>query len=127
MQLSSRSVRHQETTAQFKTTCNQWRIQGEGPGGGLDPSPIRPYACFRLKFLHRQDRIPLFNWLVSLMKRALDFATKQNSRDIQKCHWCWVPSYDLFASARKTVVNLSKDVFERRTSTGSVFFFIFEQ
>ena len=79
-----------------------WRIQGEGPGG-LDPSPIRPYACFRLKFLHRQDRIPFFNWLVCLMKRALDFATKLNSRDIKKCHWFWVPSYDLFASARKTV------------------------
>ena len=56
------------------------------------------------------------------MKRALDFATKLNSRDIQKCHWFWVPSYDLFASARKTVVNLSRDVFERRTSTGSGFF-----
>ena len=79
-----------------------WRIQGEGPGG-LDPSPIRPYACFRLKFLHRQDRIPFFNWLVCLMKRALNFATKLNSRDIKKCHWFWVPSYDLFASARKTV------------------------
>ena len=35
-QLSSRSVSPQETTAQFKTTCNQWRIQGEGPGG-TDP------------------------------------------------------------------------------------------
>ena len=56
------------------------------------------------------------------MKRALDFATKLNSRDIQKCHWFWVPSYDLFASARKTVVNLSRDVFERRTSTGSGLF-----
>ena len=36
------------------------------------------------------------------MKRALDFATKLNSRDIQKCHWFWVPSYDLLAPARKT-------------------------
>ena len=71
--------------------------------GGPDPSPIRPYACLRLKFLHRQDRIPLFNWLICLMKRALDFATKLNSRDIKKCYWFWVPSYDLFAPARKTV------------------------
>ena len=37
------------------------------------------------------------------MKRALHFATKLNSRDIQKCNCFWVPSYDLFASARKGV------------------------
>ena len=37
------------------------------------------------------------------MKRALHFATKLNSRDIQKCNCFWVPSYDLFASARKAV------------------------
>ena len=30
---------------------------------GPDP-PIRPDACLRLKFLHRQDRISLFNWLI---------------------------------------------------------------
>ena len=29
------------------------------------------------------------------MKHALNFATKLNSRDIQKCNWFWVPSYDL--------------------------------
>ena len=34
------------------------------------------------------------------MKHALYFATKLNSRDIQKCDCFWVPSYDLFASAR---------------------------
>ena len=33
------------------------------------------------------------------MKHALHFATKLNSRDIQKCNSFWVPSYDLFASA----------------------------
>ena len=37
------------------------------------------------------------------MKRVLYFATKLNSRDIQKCDCLWVPSYDLFASARKAV------------------------
>ena len=37
------------------------------------------------------------------MKRALHFATKLNSRDIKKCNCFWVPSYDLFASARKAV------------------------
>ena len=37
------------------------------------------------------------------MKRALHFVTKLNSRVIQKCISFWVPSYDLFASARKAV------------------------
>ena len=37
------------------------------------------------------------------MKRVLHFATKLNSRDIQKCNCFWVPSYDLFASAQKAV------------------------
>ena len=37
------------------------------------------------------------------MKRPLQFATKLNFRDIQKYNCFWVPSYDLFASARKVV------------------------
>ena len=40
------------------------------------------------------------------MKHALNFDTKLNSRDIQKCHWLcvWgIPSYDLFASVWKVV------------------------
>ena len=37
------------------------------------------------------------------MKRAWHFSTKLNSRDIKKCNCFWVPSYDLFASARKAV------------------------
>ena len=53
-----------------------------GDGSGVR-TPIRPDACLRLKFLHRQDRISLFNWLIFLMKRALRFATKLNCRDIQ--------------------------------------------
>ena len=40
----------------------QWRIQGEGPGVGT--LHLRPDACLRLKFLHQQDRISLFNWLI---------------------------------------------------------------
>ena len=62
------------------------------PGGGSMPPPpppplIRPDACLRLKFLHRQNCIPLFNWLIfSLMKQALHFASKLNSRDIPKCN-----------------------------------------
>ena len=31
-----------------------------GWGRGAPPPPIRPEACLRLKFLHRQDRISLF-------------------------------------------------------------------
>ena len=83
----------------------QWRIQGEGPEAWTSPSPSPspPDACLRLKFLHRQDRISLLNWLIFLMKRALHFATKLNSRDIQKCNRFLVPCYDLFASARKAV------------------------
>ena len=45
------------------------------------------------------------------MKRVLYFATKLNSRDIQKCDCLWVPSYDLFVSARKAV-------FPASTATG---------
>ena len=43
------------------------------------------------------------------MKRVLYFATKLNSRDIQKCDCLWVSSYDLFASARKAVGRFSND------------------
>ena len=74
-----------------------------GGSGGPDP-PIRPDACLRLKSLHRQDRISLLNWLIFfLRKRALHVATKLNFRDIQKCNCFCVPSYDLFASARKAL------------------------
>ena len=70
-----------------------------GGSGGTNP-PIRPYACLRLKFLHQQDHhnfISFFNFLIFFMKYTLHFATKLNSRDIQKCNWFWVPSCDMFA------------------------------
>ena len=54
-----------------------------GGSGGLRIFPSRPDACLRLKFLHRRDRISLFNWLIFLMKGTLHFATKQNSWDIK--------------------------------------------
>ena len=58
----------------------------------------------RLKFLHRHDHISISTaWLMFLMNRALHFATRLNSRDIQKFNCFWVPSDDLFASARKAV------------------------
>ena len=70
----------------------QWRIM---PLPRPAPS-IKPDACLRLKFLHREDRIFLLNWLIFLMKRALHFATKLNSRDIEKCkRFIWAPSSDL--------------------------------
>ena len=77
-----------------------------GGSGGVRILPSRPDACLRLKFLHRQDRISLFNWLIFSMKRALRFATKQNSWDIKKCDCFWVLS-----SARKAVL-------PARTATG---------
>ena len=40
---------------------------------------FRPETCLRQKFLHPQDRISLFNWLILLMKHALHFAVKLNS------------------------------------------------
>ena len=61
-------------------------------------------VCLRRIFLYRQDRISLFNLLIFfLMKRALHFATKVNSRDIKKCNCFWVPSCDLLASSNKAV------------------------
>ena len=65
-----------------------------GPGGGSGGSrpPIRPDACLILEFLHRQDRISLLKWLIISMKRALNFATKLNSRDIKK-NCFWVPNW----------------------------------
>ena len=43
---------------------------GERLGGGRPPSPFRPETCLRLKFLHRQARISLFNWLNFLNETA---------------------------------------------------------
>ena len=80
----------------------QWRIQGRVRGVRTTLSDLT-LTTLRLKSLHQQDRISLFNWLIFLMKRAWHFSTKLNSRDIQKCNCFWVPSYDLFASARKAV------------------------
>ena len=65
---------------------NLLAVADPAEGFGLPP-PIRPDACLRLKFLNRQDCVSLFNWLIfSLMKQALHFASKLNSRDIPKCN-----------------------------------------
>ena len=44
--------------------------RGRVGGGGRPPSPFRPETCLRLKFLHRQARISLFNWLNFLNETA---------------------------------------------------------
>ena len=47
---------------------------GGGGGGGfgsVPPPPIRPDAFLRLKFLHRQNRVSFFNWLIFNVGRAL--------------------------------------------------------
>ena len=87
---------------------------GRGPPGPPGPpSPITPDAWLRLKFFHRQgcSRISRFNWLTFLLKRALHFATKLNTRDIQKCNCFSVPSYDVFASTRKYFTRQRRPVF----------------
>ena len=84
---------------------------GGGSGGSGPPLWDLTLTTLRLKLLHRQDHVSLFNWLIFLMKQAWHFPTKVNARDIQKCNCFWVPSYDLFASARKAV-------FPAQTATG---------
>ena len=50
-------------------------VADPGRGFGAPHPLVRPDAWLRLNFLHRQDRLSLFNWLAFLMKRALHFAT----------------------------------------------------
>ena len=45
---------------------------GRGSGGSRR-TPIRPDTCLRLKFLHRQDRISLFNWLFFFNEMCVAF------------------------------------------------------
>ena len=52
-----------------------------GIGGVRTPLtlPIRPEACLRLKFLHQQDCISLFDSQVVLTKRVLHFVKSVQS------------------------------------------------
>ena len=80
--------------------------QGEGPGLRGPPSQSELSNVWHWNsYIDRitTDHISRLKWLIFLTKHALHFATKLNSRDIQKCNCFWVPSYDLFASARKAV------------------------
>ena len=80
----------------------QWRIQGKGPGVWTPPFPpsdltlVWDWNSYYGRIIYHF----LTGWFL-LMKQALHFATKLNSRDIQKCYCFWVPSYDLLASAPK--------------------------
>ena len=57
-----------EAPRSLSWASTQWRIQKEGPGVRTPPPPppplLRPDAWLRLKFLRRQDRISLFNWVI---------------------------------------------------------------
>ena len=82
-------------------------LGGRGEGGGvrrLGPPPP-PYLALVWDWNSCIDRIVYHSWTgwFFLMKRALHFATKLNSKDNQKFNCFWVPSYDLFASARNAV------------------------
>ena len=88
----------------FRLTGYTYSGESRGRVRGIrTPISDLTLTTLRLKFLHRQDRISLFNWTIFTMKRAWHVSTKLNSRDIKKCNCFWVPSYDLFASARKAV------------------------
>ena len=82
----------------------QWWIQGECQGGP-DPQTSLSDLTLVWDWKFYIDRIVyhfLTGWYL-LIKHALHFATKLNSRDIKKCNCFWVPFYDLFTSACKAV------------------------
>ena len=87
-----------------------------GFGGSRRPPPPPPFLTDLTlvwgwnSYIDRIVYHFLTGWFF-LIKRALQFWTKLNSRDIQKSNCSWVPSYDLFASARKAV-------FSAPTATG---------
>ena len=103
------------TTDQFNPLYLLWIVSGGSRGRVLgvqtpvsDLTLVWDWNSYIDRILYHS-----FLWLIFLMKHALHFATKLNSRDIKKCDCFWVPSYDLFASARKAV-------FPAPTATGSV-------
>ena len=82
----------------------QWWIQGECQGGP-DPQTSLSDLTLVWDWKFYIDRIVYHfstGWYL-LIKHALHFATKLNSRDIKKCNCFWVPFYDLFTSACKAV------------------------
>ena len=57
---------------------------GSRGGAGCSGPSIRPDACLRLKFLHQQDRISLFNWLVFFNKTRFAFCHKTKFQGYSK-------------------------------------------
>ena len=81
-----------------ETEYNYAIISGGSRGGGenLESPPISNLTLV-WDWNSYIDRIVyhlLTGWFF-LMKRASHFATNLNSRDIKKCNWFWVPSYNL--------------------------------
>ena len=70
--------------------------QGEGPGLREPPPPPQNWRLFDTEILTSTESQPIIyrlKWRIFslfLTKRALHFATKLNSRDIQKCNCFWV-------------------------------------
>ena len=80
-------------------TSTQWRIQGEG-APPQDLTLVWDWNSYIDRIVYHF----LTGWFF-LMRCALHFATKLNSRNIQKCHCFCVPSNDLFASARRSSIS----------------------
>ena len=71
------------------------------PGGGPGVrTPHHTWRLFETQILTSIGSYIAFynNWLIFLMKRALYFITRLNSRDIKNCNYFWVPSYDNLCS-----------------------------
>ena len=82
---------------------------GGGSGGSGPPLSNLTLTTLRLKFLHRQDRISLFNWLIFLRKCAWHFSTKLNSRDIEKCNCFWYPLWSVRLCSQSSISRASGD------------------
>ena len=82
-----------------------------GFGGSVLPPPSPPPSSeltlvWDQNQFHRLERtLSVFNGLIYLMKRLLHLPEEAINKDIPKCNCFWVPSYDLFASARTAVVS----------------------
>ena len=82
---------------------------GGGSGGSGPPLSDLTLTTLRLKFLHRQDRISLFNWLIFLRKCAWHFSTKLNSRDIEKYNCLWYPLWSVRLCSQSSISRASGD------------------
>ena len=87
------------TKSEFSSGESMRRVRGSRP-------PYQTWRLFETEILTSTGFYITFylaDFFFFLMKCALHFATKRNSRGIQKCISFWVLSYDLFATACKAV------------------------